>query len=149
MIRSGQRRRSRLVVQGVDPVEPGAPVSPVEPVEPEPPVSPVGPVEPVGALGPEGPVGPAEPLGAVEPPEGVELDCAEMAAGSCSEEVAIAVAIAAPAAKPVGALIRKLFGHPRTRLTLSQPFETQPNDEVRRPSRSSSPSPVGRLVRTG
>jgi hypothetical protein len=78
MMRSGQRMRTDVAVQGV---KPAGPVDPVEPVEP---------VEPVGPVVPEGPI---------EPPEPVGLDCAKIVLAGPTDGAPIATAITAPAAK--------------------------------------------------
>ena len=100
MLRAGQRRRSRVVVQGV---AAGVPVGPVELV---------GPVEPVGPVGPEEPV---RGLSPVEPPWLVGPGCARIAVGGNSEMTPIAAATAAPAAKRACARGRKLCSHAGTR----------------------------------
>src|ERR1700730_3731727 len=98
MLRSGQRRRTCCVVQGVAAV------------------GPVGPVEPVGPVGPEGLVG---PVGPVEPPGPAGLDCAKIAVGSCDHAGPSATATAAPAAKRACAPGRNLCSHAGTRAELS------------------------------
>jgi hypothetical protein len=78
MMRSGQRRRTAVVVQGVDPVEP---------------------VEPVGPVGPDGPLGPLGPLGPVAPPVPVGLAWANIVDAGPNDAAPIAAKAKTPAAK--------------------------------------------------
>jgi hypothetical protein len=97
MMRSGQRMRTDVAVQGVEPV------------------GPVGPVEPAGPVAPEGPV---------EPPEPVGPNCAKIVVAGPNDVTPIAAAITAPVAKRDAAPGRKLGSRTDTGTELSRPSET-------------------------